>query len=145
MLSSCQLTCVSIRADWKPKAPGNALPRGRYYKGHGTVGKSFIAWLKLQFFFSILKPGFNIVFVGLTVLRKTVKDRERPNGNTTEISAKTVHDPYRTAKTESLRVAEIDKFYSSDPERASAIVKDWQKLSKPRDPYRPWKSHKDYI
>ena len=52
---------------------------------------------------TILKPGFHIVFVGLcrllwvaeglTVLGKTVKDRERPNGNTTERSAKTLSDP----------------------------------------------------
>ena len=50
-----------------------------------------------------LKPGFHIVFMGLcrslwvaegrTVLGKTVKDRERPNRNTIERSAKTVSDP----------------------------------------------------
>ena len=40
--------------------------------------------------------------------RKTVNNRERPNGNTTERSAKTVSDPQRLTKTESLRVAEIE-------------------------------------
>ena len=39
-----------------------------------------------------VKPGFNIVAEGGTVLGKTVKDRERPNGNTTERSAKTLSD-----------------------------------------------------
>ena len=43
-----------------------------------------------------------------TVLGKTVKDRERPNGNTTERSAKTVSDPQIPTKTESLRVVEIE-------------------------------------
>ena len=46
-----------------------------------------------------VKPGFHIVFVGRTVLGKTVKDRERPNGNITERLAKTVSDPQRPSAT----------------------------------------------
>ena len=53
------------------------------------------------------KPGFQIVFVGRTVLGKTVNDR-KDQMETTERLAKTVSDPQRPAKTESLRVAEIE-------------------------------------
>ena len=42
------------------------------------------------------------------MLEKAVKDRERPNRNTTERSGKTVSDPQRPIKTYKNRVSETE-------------------------------------
>ena len=41
----------------------------------------------------MIKPDFYIVLVDRVGLIRVEKDRERPNGNTTERSAKPVSDP----------------------------------------------------
>ena len=69
-----------------------------------TCTNSLISLTKAWFPYSLC--GSLWVAEGRTVLGKTVKDRERPNGNTIERSAKTVSDPKRPTKTGSLRVAE---------------------------------------
>ena len=51
-----------------------------------------------------------------------MKDREIPTGNTTEKPVMTVSDPQRPSKTESLRVAEIERI------SISATLKDPQRL-----------------
>ena len=61
-----------------------------------------------------------------SVLGQTTKDRERPSGNTTERSAKTICSPQPPSKTE---------FYSSDHERPSAKTKE-KTLSDPERPSR---------
>ena len=63
------------------------------------------------------------VVEGRTVSGKTEKDRERPNGNTTERSVNTLSDPQ---KAESLRITEIET------SSVSATLKDPQRKQKKR-------------
>ena len=90
-----------------------------------------------------LKPAFQTVFVGRWGSHSFGKDRQRPNGS----NWKTNKDRQRPLKTGLLRVAETSSIPATlkspqqkqektlnYPERPSAIVKDWQRLSKPSDP-----------
>ena len=86
----------------------------------------FVQCIIAAFFSCFFKPGFHMVFVGRTVLGKTVKDRKRPNGNKTERSAKTHKDWVAEIETSSVpaTLAKTKENTLSDPKRRSAIVKD---------------------
>ena len=92
---------------------------------------------------------------GGTVLGKTVEDRERPNGNTTERSVKNVGNSQRPSKIESLRVAEIETSsipvilkdpFRKQKKRLPEILKtlsDYNTLTKTPQTQRPSATHKD--